>query len=1028
MSLPPLLRRQLMETVELYGLCEEGVEALRELLSRARGERAPAERYVEPVLVDRGGMGEVFLVRDTATGQELVRKTPIEGEDWGRFLREARITARLHHPGVSPVHDIGQLPDGRPFYVMREVRGTRMDRAMEAARSAGRPALRRLVEALIRVSDTLALAHGEGIVHRDLKPQNIMLGEHGEVVVLDWGLAHVAGDASLDLGPERLIAEATRAGLGTPGYMSPEQARGGMVSPSADIWSLGAILHLLLTGRPPPNEALEAPPPLPRAARPLGSLVQAALDPDPSRRPDAVALGRGLQAWLDDEPVAGHRPDLAERLDRLLRRWRIPLAVASIGLLLLSLAGGAWWAERARADSIEHGARAGRLSEQSLARLDLLDPISASLMALEAERLLGRRDPALEGVLVAASSEWTPRLLGRFAVGNGCHQVAWSPDGAWVACGVQAVEGDTVAQWLIPTAGGAPIQIDLDGRTTNALAWSPDGQALAVFADDGRLWAFNAGSWDRSQVGEARQDVAGTLFQDAHTLLVGFEDGSLEAWSWPEGAPIERFTAPGLTLVRALTRSPDGWIYAATGERRLDRWRPEVGFEGPVVLGQDADVFALSPTGQRLVAGGYPLGGDGRIRAWVIGDPTPQVESPPMQGAITALTWSPDGRLVAVGGRSPWVELLDGETLQPRLRIPLMARSGADYVRALSFAPDDRLLVALRQGDLRIWEIPDAPQPPLHQPYLRSAAFAEGDRRVATCDKDATLRIWDPRDWRLVDTVALGPNHNCQLAGDPTSPDFMVAWRGGFAFWTEGQGIRCKGSIGGERGIPYGIARDPRGDRALIYGQRSQGVGLGILVDTRTCKLVDEVEVFGSSTLGGAFLASGEVLLSAANGELWRWPSPASPSLLPGLGTTNPRGAIATLEGDRSFAVGHRVDQGIELRGPPAYTPDRVLLGHTDWALLLANLGDHGRLASASWDQTIRIWDLKSGRTVAILPALQKPAISLAADPSGRWLSTVIDGQERPRIVDLSVLDEPRAELEARLKERWELGPTILGE
>lgn len=179
-----------------------------------------------------------------------------------RLKREAKFIARLEHPGIVPVHDAGVLPDGRVFYVMKLVRGERLD-----VWAKGRE-LRERLRMFRRSCEAMAFAHAHEVLHRDLKPENVMVGAFGEALVMDWGLA-------------RSVSEASPAGLvmGTPAYMAPEQARGENVTSSADVYGLGAILYALLSGRAP------GPKPAPLARRRV-----------PARAPPAAAPALSLTA------------------------------------------------------------------------------------------------------------------------------------------------------------------------------------------------------------------------------------------------------------------------------------------------------------------------------------------------------------------------------------------------------------------------------------------------------------------------------------------------------------------------------------------------------------------------------------------------------------------------------------------------------------------------------------------------------------------------------------------------------------
>lgn len=216
-----------------------------------------SERYRDRGLIALGGMGEVWRVYDEVlqrtVAMKRIRPELCFDEVYReRFREEARATARLEHPGIVPVYDHGELPDGSLFFTMREVRGQTLGSALTAAhgREAGSLTLRELVEVFAQVCRAVAYAHHHGVLHRDLKPDNIMLGPFGEVQVMDWGLVKL-----LPAPPPTFHSDGTQLGeaVGTPAYMSPEQARGELdaMSPASDVFALGAILYHLLCGRPP---------------------------------------------------------------------------------------------------------------------------------------------------------------------------------------------------------------------------------------------------------------------------------------------------------------------------------------------------------------------------------------------------------------------------------------------------------------------------------------------------------------------------------------------------------------------------------------------------------------------------------------------------------------------------------------------------------------------------------------------------------------------------------------------------------
>jgi len=255
-----------------------------------------------------GGMGGVFRVQDTTLGRQVALKVigiiDSNGELSARLLREAKIIARLEHPGIVPVHDVGTLPDGRVFYTMKLVQGQRLDQ--HAAELGGVPERLRTFQ---KICEAVSFAHAHDVVHRDLKPQNIMVGRFGEVLVMDWGLAKLlntrtAMDAE-NIGTEKAPDEqalGTDTGhgviLGTPGYMAPEQARGEVaaIGPRADVYSLGAVLKFLLDGA--------GSGPTPKA---LAAIAGKATAEDAEQRYGSVEeLASDVAHYLDGLPVRAY--------------------------------------------------------------------------------------------------------------------------------------------------------------------------------------------------------------------------------------------------------------------------------------------------------------------------------------------------------------------------------------------------------------------------------------------------------------------------------------------------------------------------------------------------------------------------------------------------------------------------------------------------------------------------------------------------------------------------------------------------
>ncbi|HWE38560.1 MAG TPA: protein kinase, partial [Isosphaeraceae bacterium] len=345
------------------------------VLSAISVNPATTERYTRTRLHATGGIGRVWLARDASFGREVALKEirpEREGNDvvWSRFLEEARITGQLEHPGIVPVYELGAGGDGaHPFYTMRFVKGRTLTEASHdyhRARAEGKASpleLAALLNAFVGVCNALAYAHSRGVIHRDLKGQNVVLGDFGEVIVLDWGLAKLVDSPEVegvdlatlpDDGNPRFQTLAGRA-LGTPAYMPPEQAAGRLdvVDRLSDVYGLGAILYEIITGRPPFDgtktadilrKVIEEAPPRPRAVVPATSpaleavCLKAMAKKQTERYASAAALADDVRRYLADEPVEAYPEPLLVRAGRWAKRHRTPVAAAAALLVTATVA------------------------------------------------------------------------------------------------------------------------------------------------------------------------------------------------------------------------------------------------------------------------------------------------------------------------------------------------------------------------------------------------------------------------------------------------------------------------------------------------------------------------------------------------------------------------------------------------------------------------------------------------------------------------------------------------------------------
>jgi eukaryotic-like serine/threonine-protein kinase len=397
----------------------------------------------EAAEIGRGGMGRILVAYDEHVGREIAVKelladagsggSPAPGDlpvgrtaaAASRFLREARVTGQLEHPSIVPVYEVGRRADGKLYYTMRLVRGRSLAAAIRDCSTLAERL--KLLPHFVDLCQAVAYAHSRGVVHRDLKPENAMLGEFGETVVLDWGLAKVRGKADIrggELARDLALLHDAGAGqtvdgsaIGTPAYMSPEQADGKVeeIDERSDVWSLGAVLYEVLTGRPPfegftPFEvmgkvlkdevvsprALDATIPAELAAIALKALSRDKAD----RYQSAKLMAEEVSAWLTGGRVGAYEYGSWELLKRFVRRNRA-LSTAVLVVFLVTVTGLLLvWRMYARAEDARKETFNAKIQVENRERIAHLNLANGYMKT--AERFI--RDKDFSGARIFASA------------------------------------------------------------------------------------------------------------------------------------------------------------------------------------------------------------------------------------------------------------------------------------------------------------------------------------------------------------------------------------------------------------------------------------------------------------------------------------------------------------------------------------------------------------------------------------------------------------------------------------------------
>ena len=709
----------------------------------------------------RGGMGVVYLARQVRLDRKCALKMILAADFAGpiavaRFLAEASAVARVRHPGIVGVYHIADH-EGYPFLELEYVEGGSL-----ADRLDGTPMnpdeAAHLVE---RVARAMAEAHRLGVVHRDLKPANILLATGGAPKVADFGLAKTVDHAS---GITR-----TESILGSPSYMSPEQAEGKTrdVGPAADVYALGAILYELLTGRPPFRAATltetleqvrlaEPVPPtrlVPGVPRDLETITLACLRKDPGRRFPTDALAADLRRFLDRLPVSARRSGPVERTWRWCRRNRALAALSAAlvaALVAVSVGSTAAAILLTRRAGETRLALADMYTAQGLSAARLGRPSEAILWFANAARM-ARDDPDRARANVVRVRSW-----GRLASEPACavelgneppKALAFRPGGD-LLLGLGA--GGRPAVWELPS--GRPLAWAAAAGAADLACWSPDGAWAALARPDGAVDVRDAADGRVLQTVPPRGRVGALGFSpDGRLLFVA--GATLRAWDTRALVQAAEWALPAGARALALAPGPDGdRVAVATSDGRAHLFRVPRG-EGRADAAGTTLVHSSHKDREFPNGGTAPAfvdGGKGLLT--VTGEREATWWDVTTGKAVRTLTFrgigplrfvaaSPDGdalALVGWGGAQLWrASEADGAgRLLAHRHLTTDAAFAADGSTLLTVSTD---------RTARLWSVPEGKpigEPVAHQANLFRAALSTDGRHFATAQGNGLVRVW----------------------------------------------------------------------------------------------------------------------------------------------------------------------------------------------------------------------------------------------------------------------------------------------
>jgi WD40 repeat protein len=981
----------------------------------------------------RGGMGIVYKAQQCSLKRLVALKMILTGEYAGdqelaRFHREAEAVARLQHPNIVQIYEIGAHA-GHPYFTMEFVPGSSLADKLDGTPWQAKPAAA-LVETLARA---MQAAHEHGVVHRDLKPLNVLLTSEGQPKITDFGLA------------KRLDMEGgqTQSGaiVGTPSYMAPEQAQGKSkaVRPAADVYTLGAILYELLTGRPPfkaatpldtvwqvVNEEVVPPKRLnAQVPRDLETICLKCLQKEPGRRyASAGAMAEDLRRFQAGEPIVARPVGSGERLLLWCRRNRAVARLLGTVMLLLVLGTAvasllAWQAQVVAIIAREEQNRADENAKTMKQEKDRADE-NADKMRQEKKEADQQRDRA-EGLLYASQL--------------GLAQGAWRENNSPVAFYHLERTRPERRGWeyrFLDTLFHHLGQRTFHGHIgyVISVAFSPDGRRLASGGNDGtvKIWDVAKGQ-EIFSFKRHHPEIHRVCFSSDGRRLAGTNGREVIVWDAEKGQEV--FALKGHTdFVGSLCFSPDGRLASGSWDGTVKIWDATKGKEILTFKEHKGPVFAVgfSPDGSRLASTSVassvfdehplPHSEEVTVKIWegVKGQVLFTLKGPRVDGP--GMCFSSDGRRLAYVGLKGTVKVWNVDKAQDILTV-----EGHFMGTSVCFSPDSRFLGSVgNDRAVKVWDIEKGQEVLTfkgHTDQVWCLCFSPDGRRLASGSSDKTVKIWDTERGQKVLSLK---GHVDSLNSVTFSPDGMhlAATEDRMVKIWNAASSQEVFTLKGHRGEVNSVCFSPDG-RCLASASEDKTV---MVWDVKTGQQVFPFKGHTDQVYSVCYSPDGRRLASASSDKtvkIWNAATGQEilnlkePKIL--LYSTGHQEILNFKEPDIRFnthlcfspdgrCLAASINTSVVVwdadTGNPALTipgnpflddlpsppgkQDLVFPGHTGFVYGVCFSPDSRCLASASEDTTVKIWDVATGKLLFTLQGHTGPVCSICYSPDGRRL------------------------------------------